>query len=179
MVSMMQSLFLPFGSGITPDGLGFTLQNRGALFSLDPEHPNALAPGKRPFHTIIPAFATRDGAPHLAFGVMGGAAQPQAELQVLTNLVDFGMGLQEAGDAPRWLHQGSSQPTGSPSDGAGTVFLESGFAHESARGLLARGHRLGQITGLYGGYQAILVDREQGLYHGASECRQDGQAAGY
>ena len=179
MVCMMQSVFLPFGSGVTPDGLGFVLQNRGALFALDPEHANAFAPSKRPFHTLIPSFVTRNGEPFLCFGVMGGSAQPQIETQVLLNLLDFGMNLQEAGDAPRVLHEGSSTPTGIPSRGVGTATLESGFPPQTVRDLSLRGHHIGHTVGLYGGYQAIAYDAEHDMYHGASECRQDGHAAGY
>ena len=179
MVSLMQSLFLPFGSGVTVPELGFVLQNRGALFAADPAHPNVAAPGKRPFHTIIPSFVSRDGEAEAAFGVMGGAAQPQGELQVLVHLLDFGLGLQEAGDAPRWLHQGSSQPTGRPADGGGTVYLESGFHPETRRGLVERGHRVAHTVGLFGGYQAVARDRSNQVYVGASEHRQDGQATGF
>ena len=180
MVSMMQSIFMPMGSGVTPEGLGFLLQNRAALTTLEDGHANVYAPGKRPFHTIIPSFVTRDGEPYLAFGVMGGEAQPQIETQVLVNLIDFEMGLQEAGDAPRLLHQGSSQPTGAAaSPTGGRVLLESGFPYASVRGLLARGHDVGYVQGLYGGYQAIRHDPKSGVYAGASEFRQDGQAAGY
>jgi gamma-glutamyltranspeptidase / glutathione hydrolase len=179
MVSLIQSNYRGMGSGMTPTGLGFILQDRGELFSLEEGHANVYAPGKRPFHTIIPAFVTRDGAPYMAFGVMGGATQPQAHAQVLVNLVDFGMNLQEAGDAPRILHSGSSQPTGEVMTDGGTVTLESGFSYETVRGLMERGHRMAWARGPYGGYQAIRRDAEQGVYYGASESRKDGQAAGY
>jgi gamma-glutamyltranspeptidase/glutathione hydrolase len=142
--------------------------------------PNSYAPGKRPFHTIIPAFATRGGQPWLSFGVMGGAVQPQMHAQVLINLVDFDMNLQEAGDAPRFLHEGSSEPTGDPLEsGGGRVFLETGFPAELRAELERRGHLLGGRNEGYGGYQAIRYDAQQRVYYGASESRKDGQAAGY
>ena len=179
MVSLIQSNYRGMGSGMTPPGLGFILQDRGELFSLEEGHPNALEPGKRPFHTIIPAFVTRGGEPWISFGVMGGATQPQAHVQVLVNLVDFGMGLQEAGDAPRILHQGSSQPTGETMTDGGRVSLEAGIDWETIRTLVGRGHDVGWNVGSYGGYQAILWDADEGVYHGASESRKDGQAAGF
>ena len=180
MVSLIQSNFRGFGSGVCPPGLGFSLQNRGELFSLEADHPNAYAPGKRPFHTIIPAFVTRGGEPWLSFGVMGADMQPQAHVQVLVNLIDFGMNLQEAGDAPRILHEGSSTPTGKPADGSGTVYLEPGFAEDIQSELARRGHRLGEGSfSAFGGYQAILRDAVNGTWIGASESRKDGQAAGY
>lgn len=179
MVSLIQSNFRGMGSGMTPDGLGFILQDRGELFTLEEGQANTYAPGKRPFHTIIPAFVTRDGEPYMAFGVMGGATQPQAHAQVLINMIDFGMNLQEAGDAPRILHSGSSQPTGETMTDGGRVTLESGFSWETVRDLMGRGHEVGWALGRYGGYQAILYDAEEGVYYGASESRKDGHAAGY
>lgn len=179
MVSLIQSNYRGMGSGMTPPGLGFVLQDRGELFSLDPEHPNGYVPGKRPFHTIIPAFVTRDGKPWLAFGVMGGAMQPQAHVQVLINLIDFGMDLQQAGDAPRIYHGGSSQPTGSVMRDGGWVSLETGFKADVRAALKRLGHDLRDVPGVYGGYQAIMWDEQQGVYHGASESRKDGHAAGY
>ena len=179
MVSLIQSNYGGFGSGLVPTGLGFCLQNRGALFCLDASHPNAYAPHKRPFHTIIPAFVTREGKPWLSFGVMGGDMQPQGHVQVLCNLVDFGMNLQEAGDAARFHHVGSSEPTGSVMTDGGRVLLESGISAEARRELERRGHRLGTDRGGYGGYQAIRYDPENDVYIGASESRTDGQAAGY
>lgn len=179
MVSLIQSNYRGMGSGMTPPGLGFILQDRGELFSLEEGHPNVYAPGKRPFHTIIPAFVTQDGKPYMSFGVMGGATQPQAHAQILIHMIDFGMNLQEAGDAPRILHSGSSEPTGEVMTDGGYVTLESGFSYETIRSLLGRGHRVGWARGPYGGYQAILYDAEEGVYYGASESRKDGQAAGY
>ena len=179
MVSLIQSNYRGMGSGMTPDGLGFILQDRGELFSLEEGHANVYAPGKRPFHTIIPGFVTRDGKPFLSFGVMGGATQPQGQVQVLVNLIDFGMNLQEAGDAPRILHEGSSEPTGETMTDGGEVSLESGFDWPAIRALLQKGHRVGFDLGNYGGYQAILYDAKNDVYYGASESRKDGQAAGY
>jgi gamma-glutamyltranspeptidase/glutathione hydrolase len=179
MVSLIQSNYRGFGSGLCPDGLGFCLQDRGALFSLEEGHPNELAPGKRPFHTIIPGFVTKDGRPVLSFGVMGGDMQPQGHVQVLLNLLVFGMNLQEAGDAPRFYHTGSSEPTGEKMADGGTVALESGIPMETQRELTRRGHRLRFLSGPFGGYQAIRYDAERDLYVGASESRKDGHAAGY
>ncbi len=179
MVSLIQSNYRGMGTGLAPDGLGFILQDRGELFDLDPESWNAYAPRKRPFHTIIPAFVTKDGAPFLAFGVMGGATQPQMHAQIVVNVVDFGMNLQEAGDAPRMLHSGSSQPTGERMQDGGEVHLESGFDYEVVRELKRRGHQLTWAVGPFGGYQAIGLDPASGVYVGASESRKDGQAAGY
>ena len=179
MVSLIQSNYRGMGSGMVPDGLGFVLQDRGELFDLRPGHFNSYAPRKRPFHTIIPAFITHRGKPFLSFGVMGGAAQPQMHAQVVVNIIDFGMNLQEAGDAPRILHVGSSQPTGESMKDGGTVYLESGFANEAVRGLVRKGHRVGTRSGGFGGYQAIGYDPRTKVYRGASESRKDGQAAGY
>jgi gamma-glutamyltranspeptidase/glutathione hydrolase len=179
MVSLIQSNYRGMGSGMTPPGLGFVLQDRGELFSLEAGHPNAYAPGKRPFHTIIPAFITRDGKPWISFGLMGGGMQPQGHVQIVANLVDFGMGLQEAGDAPRIHHTGSSEPTGEAMRDGGTVNLETGFDYAVIRELMGRGHRIEFSRGPYGGYQAIMKHAEYGVYVGASESRKDGQAAGY
>ncbi|HRX84764.1 MAG TPA: gamma-glutamyltransferase [Phycisphaerae bacterium] len=185
MVSLIQSNYGGFGCGLCPTGLGFGLQNRGALFNLDPDHPNAYAPGKRPFHTIIPAFVTRDGKPYMSFGVMGGDMQPQGHVQVLCNLIDFGMNLQEAGDAARFHHTGDQEPNGEntptadePATG-GTIALESAITPQTRRDLIARGHRVVDRTGPFGGYQAIRYDAVNSVYYGASESRKDGQAAGY
>lgn len=180
MVSLIQSIYSEFASGMVPDGLGFVLQNRGQMFNVqDKTHANALEPGKRPFHTIIPAFITKDGKPWVSFGLMGGAVQPQGHAQIVVNVVDFGMNLQEAGDAPRMRHRGSSQPTGSKMTNGGTLNLESGFDMKTLRELRKKGHRIGFGVGMYGGYQAIGIDLESGVYSGASESRKDGQAAGY
>jgi len=179
MVSLIQSNYRGMGSGMVPDGLGFMLHNRGELFSLETSHANVYAPGKRPFHTIIPAFVTKDGRPWMSFGVMGGGFQPLGHVQILINIIDFGMNLQEAGDAPRIDHQGSSEPTGERATGIGVITLETGFAYEVVRELIRSGHRVGFAVGDYGGYQAIRWDADQGVYYGASESRKDGQAAGY
>jgi len=181
MVSLIQSNYRGMGSGMTPPGLGFILQDRGEMFVLTEGHPNSYAPGKRPFHTIIPAFITQDGKPWLSFGLMGGAMQPQGHVQIVLNLIDFGMSLQEAGDAPRLHHDGSTEPTGqntAMSDG-GVIELESGFPIETIRALMRRGHAVKFADGPYGGYQAIARDPVTGVYAGASESRKDGQAAGY
>lgn len=179
MVSLIQSNYRGMGSGMTPGGLGFILQDRGELFDLEEGNFNTYAPGKRPFHTIIPAFVTKDGEPLMSFGVMGGPTQPQAHAQIVINMLDFGMNLQEAGDAPRILHSGSSQPTGEEMTDGGVVTLESGFSYDTVRNLAKRGHRMSWAVGPYGGYQAILRDAEQGVWYGASESRKDGHAAGY
>ena len=179
MVSLIQSNYRGMGSGMCPDGLGFCLQDRGELFDLEPGRPNSYAPGKRPFHTIIPAFVTKDGKPFLSFGVMGGATQPQGHAQIVMNIVDFGMNAQEAGDAPRILHTGSSQPTGQTMTDGGTVSLEGGFEQSVLRDLVKRRHRLTQNVGSFGGYQGILYDAVKDVYFGASESRKDGHAAGY
>ncbi|NND78720.1 MAG: gamma-glutamyltransferase [Maribacter sp.] len=180
MVSFIQSIYSEFASGMVPDGLGFVLQNRGQMFNVqNRSHANALEPGKRPFHTIIPAFITKDGNPWVSFGLMGGAVQPQGHAQIVVNIVDFGMNLQEAGDAPRMRHRGSSQPTGSKMTNGGTLYLESGFKPQTLRELRKKGHRIGFGVGMFGGYQAIGIDLENQVYTGASESRKDGQAAGY
>ncbi len=178
-VSLIQSNYAGFGSGLVPDGLGFCLQNRGALFTLQKDHVNAYEPHKRPFHTIIPGFVTRDGRPWLSFGVMGGSMQPQGHVQVLCNLIDFGMNLQEAGDAARFRHLGSSQPTGSTMTDGGEVRLESGIPRSVRDALVQRGHKVMNVPTSFGGYQAILYDAKNDVYIGASESRKDGQAAGY
>jgi gamma-glutamyltranspeptidase/glutathione hydrolase len=179
MVSLIQSNYRGMGSGMCPPGLGFGLQDRGELFDLTDGRPNTYAPRKRPFHTIIPAFVTKDGEPLISFGVMGGSMQPQGHVQILMNIIDFGMNLQEAGDAPRIRHGGSSQPTGQRMTDGGTVYLESGFPAATLRALEAMGHRLAPPDGSFGGYQAIMRDAHNGTYIGASESRKDGHAAGY
>ena len=177
-VSLIQSNYRGMGSGMTPDGCGFILQDRGELFSLMDGHASVYAPGKRPFHTIIPAFVTQGGKPWLSFGVMGGSMQPQGHVQVLVNMIDFGMNLQEAGDAPRARHEGSSEPTDEVMRDGGEVILEAGFAPEAVKALQSRGHKVTvDNDGGFGGYQAIK--RENGVYFGASESRKDGAAQGY
>jgi gamma-glutamyltranspeptidase/glutathione hydrolase len=181
MVSLIQSNYRGMGSGMTPDGCGFVFQDRGEMFSLKDGHPNVYAPAKRPFHTIIPAFITKDGKPWLSFGVMGGSMQPQGHVQIVVNLVDFGMNLQQAGDAPRARHDGSSEPTDEVMRDGGEVFLENGFPAETIKALQARGHKVTVEEdggfGAFGGYQAIKS--EGGVYFGASESRKDGAAQGY
>ncbi len=179
MVSLIQSNYRGMGSGLVADKLGFMFQDRGELFSLTPGHPNVYAPGKRPFHTIIPGFLLKDGEPLMSFGVMGGDMQPQGHVQVLTNIIDFGMNLQEAGDAARWRHYGSTEPTGEARAGIGTVTLETGFSSETRKELEKMGYKLTGPDGSFGGYQAIWHDAKRGVYFGASEMRKDGQAQGY
>ncbi|PSR09193.1 MAG: gamma-glutamyltransferase [Bacteroidetes bacterium] len=177
MVSLIQSNYRGMGSGMTPTDLGFILQDRGELFTLEEGHFNTYEPSKRPFHTIIPAFITKDGEPYVSFGLMGGGMQPQGHAQIVVNLIDFGMNLQEAGDAPRINHEGSSEPTGEKMTDGGEVQMESGFSYETVRGLMYRRHKITYALGPYGGYQAIM--RKDGVYFGASESRKDGQAAGW
>lgn len=178
MVSFIQSNYVGMGSGLIPDGTGFVLQDRGALFSFEKGHPNVYEPGKRPFHTIIPAFAMKDGRPWLSFGVMGGSMQPQGHAQIICNMIDFGMNVQEAGDAARYNHTGSSQPTGTVMTDGGVVHLESGVPLEVRRKLESFGHDV-ELSGSYGGYQAIMRDPKTGVYWGATEMRKDGCAIGY
>jgi gamma-glutamyltranspeptidase / glutathione hydrolase len=179
MVSLIQSNYRGMGSGMTPPTLGFGLQDRGELFDLAADKANTYAPGKRPFHTIIPAFVTKDGEPFMSFGVMGGAMQPQGHVQILVNMIDFGMNLQEAGDAPRIRHDGSSQPTGEVMVDGGRVWLESGYDAGVRQRLAAMGHEVEVRAGGFGGYQAIRFDPTRRVYAGASESRKDGHAAGY
>ncbi len=180
MVSLIQSNYRGFGSGMLPDGLGFMLQDRGELYSLKEGENNTYAPGKRPFHTIIPAFMTKDGQPIMSFGVMGGGFQPMGHVQIVMDVVDFGMNIQEAGDAPRINHEGSSEPTGEGMElTGGTITLESGYPYEVIRELMQKGHQVGYMNGVYGGYQAIRWDPVRKVYFGASESRKDGQAAGW
>ena len=182
MVSLIQSNFRGMGTGFVVPGTGFSFQNRGELFSLDPDHPNVYEPGKRPFHTIIPGFVTKDGEPWFSFGNMGGAYQPIGHLSILTNIIDFGMNTQEAGDAFRWRHYDSTAPTTSVEDAledGGRVFIESSVDYDVVRGLRQRGHNVTIGGGFYGRYQGIRYDAEQGVFYGASESRVDGQAAGY
>ncbi|WP_445223464.1 gamma-glutamyltransferase [Catalinimonas locisalis] len=181
MVSLIQSNYAGMGSGMVPTGLGFGLQNRGQLFNVqDEDHFNVYAPNKRPFHTIIPAFVTKDGKPFMSFGLMGGAIQPQGHAQILVNMIDFGMNIQEAGDAPRINHSGSSSPTGAIMTDGGTVYIEEGFSPMVVRALIKKGHdvQYGRPDG-FGGYQSIMYDAENDVYYGASESRKDGHAVGY
>ena len=180
MVSLIQSNYRGFGSGMMPDGLGFMFQDRGEMYSLKEGENNTYAPGKRPFHTIIPAFMTKDGQPIMSFGVMGGAYQPMGHTQIVMNVVDFGMNVQEAGDFPRINHEGSSEPTGEIMEPTGgTITLESGYPYEIIRELLQKGHQVGYLNGIYGGYQCIRYDPIRKVYFGGTESRKDGQAAGY
>jgi gamma-glutamyltranspeptidase/glutathione hydrolase len=180
MVSLIQSTYWEFGSGLVPDGLGFALQNRGVGFNFEKKHANVYAPNKRPFHTIIPAFVLKDGEPVFSFGVMGGFVQPQGHVQILVKIIDFGMNVQEAGDAARFAHSGSSQPTGEEMRDGGTLALEAGVPAEVVEALRARGHSVAHGEQPYvGGYQGIWRDPVNGVYHGASEMRFDGAAMGY
>ena len=177
--SFIQSNYYGFGSKVTPADVGFAMQNRGALFALDDEHLNRLEPGKRPFHTIIPAMVTRDGKPFFCFGVMGGDMQPQGHVQLLVNVIDFGMNVQAAGDAARVRHVGSASPTGLTAKGVGVVTVESGIAGQVIEQLTSRGHKVERTGSDFGGYQGILIDHENGVLHGATESRKDGAAVGY
>jgi gamma-glutamyltranspeptidase/glutathione hydrolase len=179
MVSLIQSNYRGMGSGMCPTGLGFILQDRGEMFSLAEGHNNVYAPGKRPFHTIIPAFITKNNKPWISFGVMGGDMQPQGHVQIVVNLIDFKMNLQEAGDAPRIHHIGSSEPTGQQMTNGGILLLESGYRTEVIQKLMSMGHTIQWNLGGYGGYQAIMWDEKNKVWFGASESRFDGQAAGY
>ncbi|HZT80057.1 MAG TPA: gamma-glutamyltransferase [Gemmataceae bacterium] len=179
-VSLIQSIYFGFGSGVAAGDLGFMLQNRGCLFALDDKHANRLEPGKRPFHTIIPAMVTKDGRPWFVFGVMGGDMQPQGQVQVLVNLIDFGMNVQEAGEAPRLEHFGSATPTGKPAaPKGGEVAAERGISDKVVQELVRRGHRVVRTPRNGGGYQGILIDPKTNMLHGGSEARKDGCAVGY
>ena len=179
MVSLIQSNYRGMGSGMVPPGLGFMLQDRGELFSLDDNHFNVYEPNKRPFHTIIPAFITKDSNPYVSFGLMGGAMQPQGHAQIVINLIDFEMNLQEAGDAPRIRHQSDEQPTGGNMIDGGELALENGFDYKEVRELMKKGHKVIYDLGSFGGYQAIMIDYINKIYFGASESRKDGNAVGY
>ena len=185
MVSLIQSNYRGMGGGLVAPGTGFMFQDRGELFSLDPAHPNAYEPGKRPFHTIIPAFVKKDGQPYMTLGLMGGGMQPQGHVQVLVNIVDYGMNLQEAGDAARFNHDGGRQPTealaGPSADPLGTLYVEPGIPAESIAQLRAMGHTVEVVDNgiMFGGYQAIARDPATGVLTGATEMRKDGQASGY
>jgi gamma-glutamyltranspeptidase/glutathione hydrolase len=179
-VSLIQSNYYGFGSGLVPGELGFALQNRGCLFALDDKHLNRLEPHKRPFHTIIPAMVTKDGQPFFVFGVMGGDMQPQGQVEVLVNLLDFGMNVQQAGEAPRFEHLGSARPTGQAGmrDG-GVAVAEPGISADIVEELTKRGHRVVRTRKNGGGFQGILIDPKTNLLHGGSEARKDGCASGY
>ena len=179
MVSLIQSNYRGMGSGLVADGLGFMFQDRGELFALDPSHPNVYAPGKRPFQTIIPAFVMKDGKPFMSFGVMGGDLQPQGHVQILVNMIDFGLNVQEAGDAARFRHVGSEDWTRKNSGGVGKLQLETGIGEDVRNELKRRGHDIEPGDGGFGGYQAIMRDPATGVYWGASEMRKDGSAIGY
>ncbi|GAC1708310.1 MAG: gamma-glutamyltransferase [Flavisolibacter sp.] len=180
MISLIQSNFSAFGSMLVPQGLGFVLQNRGSFFSLESGANNSYAPHKRPFHTIIPAFVTREGMPYMSFGVMGGGYQPIGQVEILMNMIDFGMNIQEAGDAPRIFPMGTSEPTGAKK-GIEMMSMETGFSFETIRTLENMGHSLivHGIPGSFGGYQCIKYDPSKKVYYGASDPRKDGMAAGY
>lgn len=181
MVSLIQSNYRGMGSGLVADGLGFMFQDRGELFSLDEGHPNLYAPGKRPFHTIIPAFLMKDGEPVMSFGLMGGGMQPQGHVQILVNMIDFGMNIQQAGDAARFMHEGGRQSTGVTESLLGTLYLEPGVPGQTVEKLRAMGHKVEVVDNgvMFGGYQAIAIDHEKGSYSGATEMRKDGTVAAY
>jgi gamma-glutamyltranspeptidase / glutathione hydrolase len=179
-VSLIQSNYMGFGSGLVPADLGFAIQNRGTLFALDEKHANRLEPGKRPFHTIIPAMMTKDGKPEFVFGVMGGDMQPQGHVQVLINMLDFGMNVQQAGEAPRIEHVGSATPTGkAAAKNGGTIKAEEGLSPAIVAELKKRGHQVEWVKKNGGGYQGILIDWKAGVLQGGSEARKDGAAVGY
>lgn len=179
MVSLIQSNYRGMGSGIVVPGTGFALQDRGEMFTLQDDHANDYAPGKRPFHTIIPAFVMKDGRPWLAFGLMGGSMQPQGHVQILVNLIDFGMNLQEAGDAARWQHLGSTDYHTANMRNGGRVEVESGVPDSTVEALEKLGHTVRRSRGGFGGYQAVARDLANDTWIGASESRKDGHAAGY
>ncbi len=182
MVALIQSNFRGMGTGFVVPGTGFSFQNRGELFSLDPNHPNVYAPGKRPFHTIIPGMVTKDGQAYFSYGNMGGAYQPIGHVSILTNIIDFNMNIQEAGDAPRWDHSGSSEPTESHDatmQSTGKVYVESNIPYETVRELRRKGHKVEIGNSFFGRYQGIMWDADKKVFYGASESRVDGQAAGY
>ncbi len=184
MVSIIQSNYRGMGLGIVGDGLGFMFQERGELYSLDPKAANVYAPGKRPFQTIIPGFATRNGTPWLAFGVMGGDMQPQGQVQIVVNREDYGLDVQAAGDSPRWHHEGSSQSMGEdlPNLGpTGLLRLESGVPQATQAALANMGWKLGKSDGGFGRYECVEYKPDNGqlVYAAASEMRADGCALAY
>ncbi|MDO4870360.1 MAG: gamma-glutamyltransferase [Bacillota bacterium] len=166
-ISFITSIFKEFGSGVVPEGTGIIMQNRGSLFSLEEGHFNGLQPHKRPLHTIIPAMVMKDGKPWFSFGVMGGDMQPQGHVQVLLNMLEFGMNVQEAGEAPRVCHTAEG------------VALESEIPWDVRLGLIERGHQLIDAFDVYGGYQGILIDPQTGAFAGGSDDRKDGCAIGF
>ncbi|MBW7864424.1 MAG: gamma-glutamyltransferase family protein [Candidatus Hydrogenedentes bacterium] len=178
MVSLIQSIYHGWGSHLVPEGLGFALQNRGMSFSLDPAHRNRLEPGKRPFHTIIPAFVTREGRPVFSFGVMGGDFQPQGHVQVLMNLLDFGMSPQQAGEQPRVQHAGGSSPQGRAATRPGMVTCEPLVPEETRARLAEMGHKISKVDDTFGGYQGIWREEDPRRYFGGSDPRKDGCAMG-
>ena len=179
MVGLMQSNYRGMGSGLTPENLGFVLQNSAAAFTLQANHPNVYAAGKRPLLNNTPSFVTKDGSPWLCFGWMDGQLQSQSQLQFLVNVIDFGMNLQEAGDAPMVCHETPVERVSTSTAESGWVNMDSGFNYEIIRGLMKMGHRVKFETGNYGGFQAIMRDPISGIYFGASESKKNGQAAGY
>ena len=184
MVSMIQSNFRGMGSGLVADGLGFMFQDRGQLFSLQDGHPNMYRPGKRPFQTIIPGFATRDGKPWMSFGVMGGDMQPQGQSQIIINRVDHGLDVQAAGDAPRWHHEGSSESMGEDDKaigGTGLLRLETGVPDSTAKALASMGWRVGASDGGFGRYQSVeaRTSGTERVYGAAADPRADGLALAY
>jgi gamma-glutamyltranspeptidase/glutathione hydrolase len=179
MVSLIQSIYHGWGSHLVPEGLGFALQNRGMSFSLDPSHRNRLEARKRPFHTIIPAFVTREDRPVFSFGVMGGDFQPQGHVQILMNMLDYGMSPQQAGEQPRVQHSGGSTPQGKPGEGAGTVTCEAFIPEETRTRLAEMGHQIARGEGVFGGYQGIWREEAPRRYFGGSDPRKDGCAMGY
>lgn len=179
MVSLIQSIYHAWGSRWVPDHLGFALQNRGMSFSLDPGHRNKLEPHKRPFHTILPAFVTRDGRPVFSFGVMGGDFQPQGHCQILMNMIDFGMSAQQAGDQPRVEHSGSSTPQGGVMRDRGVVRLEKNVSTSLRQALADLGHQVSELEDVFGGYQGIWREENPRRYFAGSDPRKDGCAIGY
>ncbi len=184
MCSVIQSNFRGMGSGLVADGLGFMFQDRGQLFALQDGHPNLYAPGKRPFQTIIPGFAVKDGQPWLSFGVMGGDMQPQGQTQILLNRVDYGLDVQAAGDSPRWHHEGSSERMGEDDKsigGTGLLRLEDGVPAAEKAKLAAMGWRIGESDGGFGRYQCVerTMDGSDRVWAAGSEMRADGCALAY
>jgi gamma-glutamyltranspeptidase/glutathione hydrolase len=179
MVSLIQSLYSPWGSHYVVDNLGFALQNRGALFSLNDAAWNKLEPHKRPLHTIIPAFVTQNDKPIFSFGVTGGDFQPQGQVQILTNIIDHRMPIQKAGEQFRLWHRESFEFTNEKARDSGKIVAEPGFSNEVKRQLVQMGHQFSDQLRYFGGYQGIWRKSEPRIYAGASDCRKDGCAFGY